>query len=62
MTALLSDHFKNGACYPAGGSSVLAENILPNVLAANGAALVRAPVSRIILNESGNEAVGVSVR
>jgi len=62
MTALLSDHFKNGACYPAGGSSVLAENILPIVLAANGAALVRAPVSRIILNESGNEAVGVSVR
>jgi hypothetical protein len=62
MTGLLLDHFSNGAYYPTGGSSVFAESFLPTILANDGRALVRAPVSRILLNPSGDQAIGVHVK
>jgi phytoene dehydrogenase-like protein len=62
MTACLADHFNQGGFYPTGGSVTLAENIVPIILAAGGGAFVRAPVSHIILNASGTEALGVHCR
>ena len=62
MNAVLADHFTKGGYYPTGGSVRLAESIIPIVLAAGGGALVRAPVSHIILNAAGTEALGVHCR
>ena len=62
MTAVLAEHFKDGAYYPTGGSANMAENIVPVILAAGGGALVRAPVSHILLNSTGTEALGVHCR
>lgn len=62
MNACLADHFQQGGFYPTGGSVTLAENIVPIIFAAGGGALVRAPVSHILLNASGTEALGVHCR
>jgi len=62
MTGLVLDHFSNGAYYPTGGSSTFAESFLPTILANDGRALVRAPVSHILLNTIGDQAIGVHVR
>jgi all-trans-retinol 13,14-reductase len=62
MSGLLLDHFAKGGYYPTGGSSVFAESFLPSILANNGRALVRAPVSRILLSSDGKTAIGVTVK
>ena len=62
MTGLLVTHFSRGAYYPTGGSSTFASSFVSTVLAAGGAALVRAPVSRILLSADGRRAEGVHVR
>lgn len=62
MNGLLQDHFAKGGYYPTGGSSVFAESFLPTILASGGRALVRAPVSQIILSADGSQAIGVTVK
>ncbi|XP_027016914.1 all-trans-retinol 13,14-reductase-like [Tachysurus fulvidraco] len=60
MHSLLVCHYLPGAWYPKGGASQIAYNMIPIIEKAGGAVLVRAPVSRILLN-GANEAIGVSV-
>lgn len=62
MHALLSTHFRTGAYYPTGGSSRIANTIIPVIKAAGGAVLVRAPVSEILLDSDGTKVIGVKVR
>lgn len=62
MNGLLLDHFAQGGYYPTGGSSVFAESFLPTILAGGGRALVRAPVSQILLSADGCKAIGVTVK
>jgi all-trans-retinol 13,14-reductase len=62
MNGLLLDHFAKGGYYPTGGSSVFAESFLPSILASGGRALVRAPVSQILLASDGKTALGVTVK
>ncbi|XP_061761456.1 all-trans-retinol 13,14-reductase [Nerophis ophidion] len=60
MHSLLVNHYLNGAWYPKGGASEIAYHIIPVIEKAGGAVLVRAPVNRILFNDS-KEACGVSV-
>lgn len=62
MTGLLVTHFSRGAYYPTGGSSSFASSFMSTILACGGAALVRAPVSHILLSADGQRAEGVHVR
>lgn len=59
MHALLLYHFYRDSYYPRGGASEIAYTMIPAILRNGGAVLVRAPVSRIIV-ENG-KAVGVTV-
>ncbi|KAM8947882.1 all-trans-retinol 13,14-reductase-like [Pelodytes ibericus] len=60
INALLIHHYKRGAWYPLGGSSEIAFNMIPLIRSAGGNVLVRAPVSRILLNNG--RATGVAVQ
>lgn len=60
MHSLLTCHYLNGAWYPKGGASEIAYHMIPIIEKAGGACLVRAPVNRILFNDS-KEAIGVSV-
>ena len=62
MHAMLTRHFMYGGYYPKGGSSEIAFQIIPTIERAGGRVLVRAPVREILLNEAGNEVVGVQVK
>ncbi|KAJ1136333.1 hypothetical protein NDU88_002750 [Pleurodeles waltl] len=61
INALLIHHYKRGAWFPRGGSSEIAFHIIPVIERAGGAVLVRAPVTRILLNKEG-AAEGVAVK
>lgn len=63
MNALLTTHFaKGGSFYPIGGPSRIAKTMIPLIEAAGGAVMVRAPVSKLLMNEAGTEVRGVRVR
>uniref|UniRef100_A0AAQ5ZNS8 All-trans-retinol 13,14-reductase n=1 Tax=Amphiprion ocellaris TaxID=80972 RepID=A0AAQ5ZNS8_AMPOC len=60
MHSLLVSHYLNGAWYPKGGATEISYHMIPIIEKAGGAVLVRAPVNRILFNDS-KEAIGVSV-
>lgn len=51
MHALLAGHYLNGAAYPEGGSSRIAETMLPGIERAGGAVVISAEVSRILVED-----------
>ena len=51
-----------GGAYPVGGSRVLAKAMVPIIESAGGHVFVRAPVTKILLNDRGTRAVGVQVK
>ena len=53
LYAGLLRHFISGAYYPKGGSSEIVYQIIPVIERHGGRVLVDAPVSKILLNESG---------
>lgn len=57
MHALLANHYMEGAGYPVGGASKLAECVIPIVKQSGGVALTQADVHEIIVKN--NKAVGV---
>ncbi|MGR5132555.1 phytoene desaturase family protein [Vibrio alfacsensis] len=57
MHALLANHYIEGAAYPVGGASKLAESIVPIIEQSGGVALTQADVREIIVEN--NRAVGV---
>ena len=57
MHALLANHYMDGAAYPVGGASAIAEKIVPIIEAADGMALSGAQVANVIVEK--NRAVGV---
>ncbi|XP_030630929.1 inactive all-trans-retinol 13,14-reductase [Chanos chanos] len=61
INALLLHHYKRGAYYPKGGASEIPYHIIRVIQKYGGNALVRAPVSRILVNKKG-AAYGVTVR
>lgn len=60
MHAMLINHYMYGASYPRGGASEIAFHIIPVIEKSGGRVLVRAPVSEILIDDSG-KAVGVRV-
>jgi all-trans-retinol 13,14-reductase len=59
MHALLANHYMEGAGYPIGGATQLAETMVPVIEEAGGAAVFRAEVVKILVE--GNRAVGVEM-
>ncbi|MEZ4462681.1 MAG: NAD(P)/FAD-dependent oxidoreductase [bacterium] len=59
MHAMVAAHYFYGAYYPVGGSSRIAESILPVIEEAGGKVLVRATVSSVLVEN--NTAVGVKM-
>ncbi len=57
MHALLVEHYLPGAAYPVGGSTRMAETMLPGILAAGGQVVTSAEVTEILVE--GGRAVGV---
>ena len=55
--ATIMDHYLDGAGYPVGGASAIAEGLVPVIEAAGGAARAGTPVSAILLEDQA--AVGV---
>ncbi|WP_440887129.1 phytoene desaturase family protein [Vibrio sp. WZ-1] len=60
MHALLANHYIEGAAYPVGGASKLAECIVPIIEQSGGVALTQADVHEVIVEN--NKAVGVSMK
>ena len=60
MHALLVNHYMEGAAYPVGGASQLAQCIVPIILESGGVALTQADVDKIIVNK--NKAIGVRMK
>lgn len=60
MHAMLINHYMYGASYPRGGASEIAFHIIPVIEKSGGRVLVRAPVSEILIDDSG-KAIGVRV-
>ncbi|XP_077108665.1 all-trans-retinol 13,14-reductase-like [Ranitomeya variabilis] len=60
INALLLHHYKRGAWYPRGGSSEIAFHMIPVIERAGGKVLVKAPVTRILLNNG--RVTGVAVQ
>ena len=58
--ALVASHYFKGGYYPAGGSQVIAEAIVPIIQASGGQALVNHEVSQVVLKDG--KAIGVRVR
>jgi all-trans-retinol 13,14-reductase len=57
MHALVASHYFRGGYYPVGGSSVIAESIIPVIERAGGAVLVSAEVAEVVVEDG--RAVGV---
>lgn len=57
MHALVASHYFRGGYYPVGGSSVIAESIIPVIEAAGGLVLINAEVAQIVIQD--DRAVGV---
>ena len=58
MHALLTNHFLYGCSYPRGGASEIALNIIPSIERSGGKVLVRASVSKILVDEHTKKASG----
>ncbi|XP_062382908.1 inactive all-trans-retinol 13,14-reductase-like [Sardina pilchardus] len=61
INALLIHHYKRGAYYPKGGASEIPYHISNTIRKYGGEVLVRAPVTRVLLDKDG-AACGVAVR
>lgn len=61
MHAILANHYLFGAFYPRGGASEIAFHIIPVIEKAGGKVLVRARVSKILVEESSGKVQGVRV-
>ncbi|XP_052467048.1 inactive all-trans-retinol 13,14-reductase [Carassius gibelio] len=61
INALMLHHFKRGAYYPKGGASEIPFHITKVIQKYGGSVLVRAPVSRILVDKKG-AAYGVTVK
>ncbi|XP_067286043.1 inactive all-trans-retinol 13,14-reductase [Pseudorasbora parva] len=61
INALMLHHFKRGAYYPKGGASEIPFHVTKVIEKYGGRVLVRAPVSRILVDQKGS-AYGVTVR
>lgn len=53
INALMLHHFKRGAYYPKGGASEIPFHITKVIQKYGGSVLVRAPVSRILVDKMG---------
>ena len=63
MNGIISNHYISGhAYYPTGGPANITKTFIASIEALGGSVLVRAPVSKILLNERGDEVIGVHVR
>ena len=60
MHSMLVTHYFKGAAYPVGGSSRIAETILPVIQAAGGEVLTNAEVERVVIEKG--KAVGVEMQ
>ena len=61
MHAQIVRHYSTGAFFPRGGPSEIAKKILPTITSSGGAALTRAPVKNIVLDDDTGRAVGVEM-
>ena len=61
MHAQIVRHYSSGAYFPRGGPSEIAKKILPTITSSGGAALARAPVKNIVLDDDTGRAVGVEM-
>lgn len=59
MHAILVKHYLNGAGYPVGGSSQIAQSILPSIEKQGGKVMISAEVDSVLFN--GTKATGVSM-
>ena len=58
MHALLINHFLYGSSYPRGGASEIAMQIIPTIEKSGGKVLVRAQVTKILVDEQTKKATG----
>ena len=58
MHAILANHYLFGAFYPRGGASEIAFHIIPVIEKAGGKVLVRARVSKILVEEASGKVQG----
>ena len=58
MHAILANHYLFGASYPRGGASEIAFHIIPVIEKAGGKVLVRAKVSKILVDENSGRVKG----
>ena len=58
MHAILANHYLFGASYPRGGASEIAFHIVPVIEKAGGKVLVRAKVSKILVDEDSGRVKG----
>ena len=58
MHAILANHYLHGASYPRGGASEIAFHIIPVIEKAGGKVLVRATVSKILVDENSGKVKG----
>ncbi len=62
MHAMVAKHYMAGGAYPIGGSGAIAKSIMPTITERGGVVLTRAEVKSIILDQSGERAVGVRMK
>ena len=62
MHALVVNQFLNGGYYPVGGGSEIAFHIIPVIERSRGRVLVKAPITRILLNDDNTHVTGVVVQ
>lgn len=60
MHSLLANHYLYGASYPRGGASEIAFHIIPVIEKVGGKVLVRANVSKILVDEGSGKVQGKS--
>lgn len=58
MHAILANHYLFGASYPRGGASEIAFHIIPVIEKPGGKVLVRATVSKILVDEISGKVKG----
>ena len=61
MHAQIVRHYSTGAFFPRGGPREIAKKILPTITSSGGAALARAPVKNIVVDDDTGRAVGVEM-
>jgi len=60
MNAVINNHFLGGSYYPNKGSGSIAESFIPLIKASGGDVFVRAPVTKILIEN--NTAIGVEIK